>query len=135
ANYQVYLLIADSPAKLTANNWDQMIPMTFVNDMHVANYLFSNKHTYFTFGAKVVGSCEGCEFSGVKTLDFSRTNWPTRGDKGPRNFNLGDDFNVRVTVEDPSNRLSSGYPRTSTRNPLRELRGNTEAVTTKIVLS
>lgn len=132
ANYQVYLLIADSPSKLTTNKWDQMIPMTFVNGMHVVNYQFTKKYTYFTFGAKMVGSCEGCEFESIKSLDFSRTNWPVRG-ATMGNYNLGNDFNVTITVQDPNGRLSARYPRSSTQNTLRERRKNTEAVTTKVV--
>lgn len=135
ANYQVFLLVADSEAKLTANQWDHVIPMTFADDKHVANYKFTDKYTYFTFGAKLVGSCEGCTFDGVKSLDFSRVNWPMRGELGPRNFNLGNDFNVAITVEDPGNRMTSGYPRSSTQRTLRERRRGTEAVTTKVVFT
>lgn len=132
--YQVYLLVADSPAKLAANNWDQIIPMTYADGKHSTSYKFTGKYTYFTFGAKAVaGNCLACAFEGRKVLDFSRTNWPTRGDKGPRTFNLGNNFNAVVTVVDPSNRLRNRYPRSSTQKTLRERRSNLEAVTTKVV--
>lgn len=139
ANYQVFMLVADSPAKLAANNWDQIIPMTFSDGMHVVNYKFTDNYTYFTFGAKVIGSCDGCDFDGVKKLDFTRqrnTSSPTgtwiHGEKGPRTYNLGDNFNVTVTVEDPNNRLRNNYPRASSQKTLRKYRNGTESVTTKI---
>lgn len=135
ANYQVFLLVADSASKLSANQWDRVIPMTFAEDRHVANYKFSDKYTYFTFGAKLVGSCDGCTSDGVKSLDFSRGNWPVRGELGPRNFNLGNNFNVAVTVEDPNNRMTGSYPRSSTQRTLRERRRGTEAVTTKVIFT
>lgn len=132
AGYEVYLLIADSPSKFASNNWDQVIPMTYVDGKHQVNYKFQNKLTYFTFAGKMIANCEGCQFSGIKTLDFSRTNWPTNGEKGPKNFNLGDDFNVRVTVSDPSNQMSSRYPRSSSNNSLRERRRGMNPITTTI---
>ena len=133
ANFQVYLLVADSEAKLTANNWDEIVPMTFVDGKHQVNYKFTNKRTYFTFAAKTIAVCEGCDFSGFKELDFTRTTWPTNGDKGPKNFNLGNNFNVRVTVEDPNNALRSRYPRASSQKSLRKYRrSNTNPITTKI---
>lgn len=131
ANYQVYLLVADNPAKFQAKNWDQVIPMTFQNDMHVANYIFNNRYTYFSFAAKQVAFCEGCEFSGIKSFDFTRANWP-RGYKGPSTFNLGDDFNLKIEVLDPSNVLRSRYPRNSSLGSLREYRRGVGEVTTKI---
>lgn len=133
ANYQVYLLVADSPTKFATNTWDQVIPMTYVDGQHQVNYKFTEKYTYFSFGGKVVAACEGCDFQGYKTLDFARVNWPTNGDKGPRNFNLGDNFNVRVSVLDPNTALRTNYPRSSTLKSLRHYRrSNANTVTTKI---
>lgn len=131
ANYQVYLLIADNPAKFQNKNWDQVIPMTFKDDMHVANYIFNSEYTYFSFAAKQVAFCEGCEFSGIKSFDFTRANWP-RGEKGPSTFDLGGDFNVKIEVLDPSNVLRNRYPRNSSLGSLREYRRGVGEVTTKI---
>lgn len=131
ANFQVYLLVADSPAKLVANQWDQIIPMTFTNDMHVANYKFTNEYSYFTFGAKKVGSCEGCEFEGIKKIDFTKATWPTRGMKN-KVFDLGDGFNVDIKVVDSNNNLSKGYPRVSSLKSLRETRKGGGVITTNI---
>ncbi|WP_313383477.1 hypothetical protein [Chishuiella sp.] len=133
SGYEVYLLVADSDSKLKNNQWDQIVPMTYIDGEHVANYTFTDQYTYFTFGAKsAVGDCETCNFSGTKSLDFIRTNWPTRGDKGPKTFNLGDDFNVNVQYIDDNNLSSTNYPRTSSLKSLRNRRSGTDAVTTKI---
>lgn len=133
SGYEVYLLVADSDSKLKNNQWDQIIPMTYIDGEHIANYTFSDQYTYFTFGAKsAVGDCETCSFSGTKSLDFIKTNWPTRGDKGPKIFNLGDDFNVNVQYIDDNNLSSTNYPRTSSLKSLRNRRSGTDAVTTKI---
>ena len=132
ANYQVYLLIADSPDKFQTKNWDQAIPMTFQNDMHLVNYKFNNRFTYFSFAAKQVSFCDGCEFNGIKSFDFSRTTWPVNGDKGPKTFNLGDDFNVEIEILDPNNVLRNRYPRRSSLNSLREYRRGVGEVTTKV---
>ncbi|MDM1370335.1 hypothetical protein [Myroides marinus] len=129
ANYQVYLLVADSPAKLLANQWDRIVPMAFQNGMHVGNYNFSSKYSYFTFGAKQVGSCEGCEFEGIKTLDFNKTTWPTKGMTN-QTVDLGDGFKVKITVKDEGKNMSKGYPRASSLKSLRETRkGGADIIT------
>ncbi|MEK6451240.1 MULTISPECIES: hypothetical protein [unclassified Myroides] len=132
AGYQVFLLVADSASKLSANKWDQIVPMTFVDDKHVVNYKFKEKYSYFTFGAKGIGTCEGCDFQGIKSIDFTKKNWK-RGDKGPKNFSLGDNFNVNITIEDPSNNLKPKYPRASSKKSLREKKSGSGVVTTKVV--
>ncbi|MDM1346828.1 hypothetical protein [Myroides marinus] len=129
ANYQVYLLVADSPAKLLSNQWDRIVPMAFQNGMHVGNYNFSSKYSYFTFGAKQVGSCEGCEFEGIKTLDFTKTTWPTKGMTN-QTVDLGDGFKVKITVKDEDKNMSKGYPRVSSLKSLRETRkGGADIIT------
>ncbi|MDM1370770.1 hypothetical protein HX071_16180 [Myroides marinus] len=131
ANYQVYLLVADSPAKLLANQWDRIVPMAFQNGMHVGNYNFSSKYSYFTFGAKQVGSCEGCEFEGIKTLDFTKTTWPTKGMTN-QTVDLGDGFKVKITVKDEGKNMSKGYPRASSLKSLRETRKGGANIITNI---
>ncbi len=122
-NWQVFLLVADSPTKIMANNWDQVIPMDFIYDGHQANYKFpKDRYTYFTFAAKALpGICESCDFQGVKRLEFTKNSWA----KGAtaQVFNLGDGFtaDVKVSVESPSS-LRSRYPRPSTYRSLREYR-------------
>ncbi|MTG99418.1 hypothetical protein GJV76_15030 [Myroides sp. BIT-d1] len=135
ANYKVYLLIADSAEKLIDNKWDRIVPMFYNNEMHVANYKFTDEYTYFTFGAKQVGTCEGCEFEGVKKLDFTKANWKTKGDKGPKVFDLGDGFKVNMNIIDSSNNLNRGYPRTSSLKTLRESRRGGAEVTTEITFT
>lgn len=133
SNYQVFLLVADSPTKIAANNWDQIIPMTYVDGQHQINYKFTDKFTYFTFGAKTNQVCEGCNFQGIKELDFSRDNWPNNGDKGPRSFNLGDNLNVKLTIDDPQEKLRRRYPRASLSKTLKEYRrSTTDPITTHI---
>ncbi len=128
AYYEVYLVIADNPDKLsgTTKNWDQIIPMSFVNDMHVANYLFTNPKTYFSFAAKKInGNCESCDFAGVKKLEFTNATWPRpTGTVSTisRSYPLLDGFNVKVEVQNPDNKLYRGYPRSSTQKSLRETR-------------
>ncbi|MDR2001480.1 MAG: hypothetical protein LBQ74_00450 [Prevotella sp.] len=138
SNWQVYMLVADSPTKITSNNWDQLIPMTYVDGGHQTNYKFTNKYTYVSFAAKQLpGTCEGCEFSGSKKLEFANANW-ARGTTS-KLFNLGDGFNaqVDVNIESPSVFVSR-YPRASNYNSLREYRRRgtgTNKMTTRVVLT
>lgn len=122
-NWQVYLLVADSPEKITANAWDRVIPMEYIHDGHQVNYKFpKDQFAYFTFAAKALpGICESCDFSGVKRLEFTKNNW-ARGATA-QVFNLGDGFTaeVKVSVETPST-LRNRYPRPSTYRSLREYR-------------
>lgn len=122
-NWNVFLLVADSPEKLRTNNWDQIIPLDFVDGGHQGNFKFpKDKKTYFTFGAKTLpGSCESCDFQGVKTLDFTKQNWARGATSG--SFNLGDGVsaNVNVSIESPST-FKSRYPRPSSLRSLREYR-------------
>ncbi|SDH93437.1 hypothetical protein [Myroides phaeus] len=133
ANYQVFLLVADSAEKLTANKWDQVVPMAFVDGKHIVNYKFRDKFTYITFGAKVVGTCDNCEFPGIKSIDFTKSNWK-RGDKA-KSFNLGDNFNVNITVEDLGGGLKKKYPRASSKKSLKERIASNKMVTTKIAFT
>ncbi|MDR3058511.1 MAG: cohesin domain-containing protein [Prevotella sp.] len=138
ANWEVYMLVADDPAKIISNNWDQLIPMTYYEGGHQANYVFSKKYTYISFAAKQLpGTCEGCEFSGSKKLEFTNANW-TRGTVSGT-YNLGDSFTAEVStsIESPSVFVTR-YPRASNYNSLREYRRRgtgTNKMTTKVVLS
>ena len=78
--------------------------MTYVDGGHQINYKFT-ENTYFTFGGKATGTCESCEFEGEKKLEFTRATWPRRGDITPHVFNLGNDFNVKVTIEGATNQF------------------------------
>ncbi|MGS4344185.1 hypothetical protein ACKUSY_01045 [Myroides odoratus] len=122
-NWNVFLLVADSPDKLRLNAWDQVIPLDFVDGGHQANYKFpKDKKTYFTFGAKTLpGICESCDFTGVKTLDFTKSNWAKGATSG--SYHLGDGFtaDVKVSIESPST-FKSHYPRPSSLRSLREYR-------------
>lgn len=135
ANWQVYMLVADSEAKFAANNWDEAIPMTYSNGGHQANYNFTDKKTYISFAAKQLpGACEACTFSGVKKLEFNT--W-TRGVMS-KSYDLGDGFtaNVNVTIESPSV-MRTNYPRASDYRSLREYRSGdiTKKMTTKVTFS
>ncbi|MBB6369046.1 hypothetical protein [Chryseobacterium shigense] len=135
ANWQVYMLVADSEAKFAANNWDEAIPMTFSNGGHQANYNFNDKKTYISFAAKQLpGACEACTFSGVKKLEFNT--W-TRGAM-TKSYDLGDGFtaNVNVTIESPAT-MRTNYPRASDYRSLREYRRGdiTKKMTTKVTFS
>ena len=132
--FEVFLLIADDPAKFTNKNWDQIIPGTFVNGEHQFSYTFTNEKTYFTFASKtVVGNCESCSFDGAKNLDFTRVTWPTvvnPNNTNVRNFDLDNDFNVSVQVSDPSSVLLNNFPIAGASNTLRiDRRGNNEVLT------
>ncbi|MGS4344439.1 hypothetical protein ACKUSY_02330 [Myroides odoratus] len=122
-NWQVFMLVADSPNKLISNNWDQVIEMKYIDGGHQANYKFpKDQLTYITFAAKTLpGICESCEFSGVKMIDFTKATW-TKGQMN-KTFNLGDGFtaDVNVSVESPSS-MKSHYPRPSSYRSLREYR-------------
>lgn len=138
ANWQVYMLVADDPAKILANNWDQLIPMTYFDGGHQLNYKFTKKYTYISFAAKQLpGTCEGCEFSGSKKLEFTNANWTRGAISGT--YNLGDDFIAQVStnIESPS-AFVSRYPRSSNYKSLREYRRRgvgTNEMTTKVTLS
>ncbi|MBB1150538.1 hypothetical protein H4K35_10485 [Myroides sp. NP-2] len=138
SNWQVFLLVADTAEKLANNQWDRVIPMDYLFDGHQVNYKFpTNEYTYFTFGAKALpGICESCDFTGVKRLEFTKTNW-TKGATA-QVFNLGDGFtaDVNVTVESPST-MRNRYPRPSTYRSLREYRrrgDGTKKMVTEVVL-
>lgn len=133
AGFEVYLLVADSPQKIENKQWDQIIPGTFVDGQHQFTYNFKEEYTYFALAAKTVpGVCESCEFLGVKKLDFRRVNWPLRGEKGPKTFDLQNDFKVTVQVTEASPVLRNRYPRSGSQNTLRLDRGGNAEVLTQI---
>jgi uncharacterized repeat protein (TIGR01451 family) len=138
ANWQVYMLVADDPSKITSNNWDQSIPMTYYEGGHQVNYVFSKKYTYISFAAKQLpGTCEACGFSGSKKLEFTNANWARGAVSGT--YDLGDGFtaDVSTSIESPSVFITR-YPRASSYKSLREYRRRgtgTNKMTTKVTLS
>ena len=138
SNWKVYMLVADDPAKITSNNWDQSIPMTYYEGGHQTNYVFSKKYTYISFAAEQLpNTCEGCEFSGSKKLEFTNANWA--GGDLSNTYDLGDGFTAEVntSIESPSVFVTN-YPRASNFNSLSEYRrggAGTNKMTTKVVLS
>ncbi|MHC5354493.1 hypothetical protein ACYSNX_09975 [Myroides sp. LJL115] len=138
-SWDVSMLVADSPDKISQNSWDAAIPMSFQDGVHKTNYKFGkDKVTYISFAAKSKQShCIPCEFQGVKTLLFTNQNWP-RGSKS-NTYDLGDQFQatVNVSIESPSS-FYSNYPRAFSYNSLRQLRtrkAGTNKMTTEIVLT
>ena len=139
--WESYMIVADSPADITAGNYKQVIPMTFVNNEHVVNYNFTDEYTYIAFGGKeatTTSACTTCTFQGEKVLNFNKTTW-TAGQKIRMN-DLGDGFTANIEVLDPDNSIRARYPRASSQKSQRSLkRGNPttnpNAVTTKVTLS
>jgi hypothetical protein len=125
ADYQVFLLVSNTLPKLENNDWDQVIPTHLYNGLHQASYLLTEEITYFCIGVKAlpVGSCETCQFSGHKTLNFTSKNW-SRGST-LRTFDLGDGFSstVNVTMGSGGSFYNSRYP-DAVSNTLREYRRN-----------
>lgn len=136
-----FMIIADSPADITAGNYKQVIPMTYVNNEHVVNYTFTNEYTYIAFGgleSETPSNCTTCAFSGEKVLNFNKTTW-TAGQKIRMN-DLGNGFTANIEVLDPDNSIRTKYPRASSQKSQKYLkRGNPttnpNAVTTKVTLS
>ena len=137
--WQVYMLIADSAAKLDGDNWDQAVPATYINGEHVVNYTFTDENTYVSFGAikvEATADCVSCTFTGEKILNFNKTTW-TNGQKVRAN-DLGG-LIATITVDDPNNSLRPGYPRASSQKSQRHLKRGSMAsnplpVTTTIAL-
>ncbi|MDR0543378.1 MAG: IPT/TIG domain-containing protein, partial [Dysgonamonadaceae bacterium] len=79
ANYDLYLLVADSPDKLDPSNaafgdFKAIVPMAYVNREHQCNYTFTDTLTYVTFGYKP--NTAGCEstiqFTGKKIFEWKQ---------------------------------------------------------------
>lgn len=134
--YQIVLLVADDPAKLTSNNWDLAIPSNYLKDLQQQSidFTFTAETTYFSLGIKALpGACETCDFEGTRKITFNSKNWNPRGSVD-KNFNLGDDgsgndtdfmVNIKTYMEDASVKWYSRYPRNSSQNSLRmRRRGN-----------
>lgn len=133
SGYQIFLLIADDPERVRNNDWDMVVPGTYVNGRHILNYTFTNENTYFSFGVKFLpGACEACSFEGTKGLDFS--SW-TRGGLS-QTFDRGDDFTIKVdaSIASPGQWVSR-YPRASSQRSLREYRRRDAKALMKTVIS
>jgi len=133
SGYQIFLLVANDPDRVRNNDWDMVVPGTYVDGRHVLNYTFANEYTYFSFGVKFLpGACEACEFEGTKTLDFST--W-TRGGLS-QTFDRGDNFTVKVdaSIASPGQWVSR-YPRASSQRSLREYRRRDAKALMKTVIS
>jgi hypothetical protein len=139
--WESFMIVADSPADITAGNYKQVIPMTYVNSEHVVNYTFSNEYTYIAFGGQettTASDCVTCSFSGQKVLNFNKTTWAV-GQKVRMN-DLGNGFTASIEVLDPDNSIRPRYPRASSQKSQRHLKrgnlaNNTNPVTTKVTLS
>ncbi|MDR0700022.1 MAG: VCBS repeat-containing protein, partial [Tannerella sp.] len=85
--YDVHMIIADDPAKLTYGDplygqFNAIVPMRYMDGEHQCAYTFTESETYITFGYKA--NRHGCmtevEFDGAKTFDWAqwtRTNYGT----------------------------------------------------------
>jgi hypothetical protein len=126
-----FLIVADTPADIDAGNFKAVIPMTWMDGKHQANYIFTEEDTYVTFGYKANG--KGCvgnpdtEFVGSKRFDW--TQWTSRTNRSTATntvvtvgaVDLGDNIQVTQTqVTYPGGTYSSsgtgvraisGYPR------------------------
>ncbi|MDR2056840.1 MAG: hypothetical protein LBP83_00870 [Dysgonamonadaceae bacterium] len=120
ANYQVFLLFGDSE-DLENNEWSQVVPTNYYNDLHQGLYTLTDDLTYFTIGVKELpGSCETCQFSNYKNLYFTSSNWPNGTTS--KTFDLGEGFSAQVNVAlATGSNFYSGYPQASS-NTLREYR-------------
>ncbi|MDR2511293.1 MAG: hypothetical protein LBC89_02300, partial [Bacteroidales bacterium] len=121
SNYEIYLIIADSPANITSGNYKAIVPMTFINGEHQCTYEFSEEDTYVTFGYKqLTTGCVGeLEFNGKKTFTWNQygaTNYGTQNvnvSKGA--VSLGDGLSVTGSsvVYTAGIRTLANYPRRS----------------------
>jgi uncharacterized repeat protein (TIGR02543 family) len=109
SGYDVSLIIADSPEKLTPGHPDYgqftaVIPMQYLDDEHQCSYTFSNEITYVTFGYKEnrAGCAGEVEFEGAKTFDWTqwtRTNYGSAfGIRTQGARDLGDGVQVTGTT-------------------------------------
>ncbi|MCL2511240.1 MAG: hypothetical protein FWF09_04240, partial [Bacteroidales bacterium] len=128
ANWAVTLLIADSDAKLKAQQWDLAIPGVFINDIHALSngqrvglhhfgFIFeAGKTYYFTFGAKeAVGNCLICDVQNrFKSLTFNSNTWKNGWTSA--DFILNDNTGFTTTINTGfvgtgNARFTAGYPR------------------------
>jgi hypothetical protein len=120
---EIYMIVADSEAKLTPGNpeygqFSAVVPMNFLDGEHQCLYTFTNTVTFVTFGFKTSDS--GCtkvaDFDGVKVFDWSQ--WersavsPGTKSFAKGGFDLGDDIRVTGTsvVYDGSVAVPLYYP-------------------------
>lgn len=133
AGYQLFLLVADSPQKIKSLNWDRVVPSDYIDGNHIFKHTFTEKYTYFAIGVKMVpGTCQECDFSGIRKLDFS--DW-IKGETS-RTFDLGADFlaTIETTVEEPG-KFRNRYPRSSSQRSLKEYRYKDITTPMKTVIS
>jgi len=124
-DYNVFMLVANSPADLDAGNFKAIVPMTYLNGRQQCAYTFSNPETYITFGYRP--NNRGCvedepvRFTETKKFDWS--NWTRQtntsnatglvlNQPAPSPVDLGDDITVTTQIKYPNTvRATSGYPR------------------------
>lgn len=77
--YDLYMLVADSPAKLDPDSaafggFKAIVPMAYVNMEHQCNYTFTDSITYITFGyrANSKGCADTIQFENKKTFDWKQ---------------------------------------------------------------
>ncbi|MDR2472284.1 MAG: hypothetical protein LBD53_01805, partial [Tannerella sp.] len=114
SGYDVYMIVADDPAKLVPNGqYTAVVPMSFVDGEQQCTYTFSDNITYITFACKPNNKgCAGVvEFSGVKTFDWSQWTRANSGTsaKGARNLGNGIEVVGTSVVYTNTNRPSN-YP-------------------------
>ncbi|APD06468.1 hypothetical protein UJ101_00937 [Flavobacteriaceae bacterium UJ101] len=112
STHEVNLIIGTDP---TMDSYDYSYPVVWDGINGVIKYTFpANTNTYFSLAAKPkVGSCDTCDFSGRKTLNWRRSGWP-RGANTLSNISVGGGvLTVKATFSDPANveYNASSFPR------------------------
>ncbi|MCL2040429.1 MAG: hypothetical protein FWG84_00115 [Bacteroidales bacterium] len=105
--WKVYLIIADSEAKIQTRQWDMVFDGVFVDGMHQFNLTFeAGKTYYFTFGGtQLFTDCDACDVDNrLNPITFTTQTWPNRA--VTRNFNLNN-YGLTATMtanfEQPGN--------------------------------
>lgn len=109
SGYDVSMIVADSPEKLTPGNalygqFTAVVPMQFLDGEQQCSYTFTDSITYITFGCKP--NRKGCvgevQFDGIKTFNWSQWNRQNYGSNLSNltrpAYNLGDDVQVSGTT-------------------------------------
>ncbi|MCL2246016.1 MAG: hypothetical protein FWC10_02765 [Lentimicrobiaceae bacterium] len=98
ANYEINLIVANSPEDLDSGIYSAIIPMNYINGEHQCNYTFTNEETFITFGWKP--NKKGCAadqeaiFTETKKFDWEQWNINT-------NKNLSTVSGVQLSVNTP----------------------------------
>ena len=80
--FDVYMIVANSPADIISGNYKTIVPMDFINGEHQCKYEFTQEDTYITFGYRqTMKFCVGeLDFNGAKTFNWNQytpTNYGT----------------------------------------------------------